>query len=336
MTIHTWKAKGKGGFNHDVCSYDFFIKDHCVSCGWSFSEIEERKNIETLDDYKAFFKKYTKKNWNQQGVHQLFDNVKRGDFIWVRCGGVYYVAKVSQSPRELFCFDISKEATDYDCSAKLANIDWKIVGKEDAAPGSVSTYTHNIGAFIRVDANEEKLEDLPYTATSYYSAIRFGAISPREKKRLKRGALFNLIGYAAAEDLVALWLYDKFNYVVIPSTNKIGTQKYEFVLVDASKKHGIYKNRRIYIQVKNGLVSLESKNYTIPLLNNVNEELWLVTTSGSIDGDNNKQIVRYNFNGSNKYIEKSYDINELLEFAFNSQNINILPNSISRFLKYFK
>ncbi|MFT8744483.1 MAG: hypothetical protein ABF767_12550, partial [Lentilactobacillus hilgardii] len=80
----------------------------------------------------------------------------------------------------------------------------------------------------------------------------------------------------------------------------------------------------------------KKRHFHIGVDNNVNEELWLVTTSGSIDGDNNKQIVRYNFNGSNKYIEKSYDINELLEFAFNSQNINILPNSISRFLKYFK
>lgn len=120
MTIHAWKIKGKGGSDHDIKSYEFFIKNHCVSCGWSFSEIEERKNIETLDDYKAFFKKYTKKDWNQQGVHQLFDNVKRGDFIWVRCGGVYYVAKVSQSPRSYFLSHYSKKAR---WSVKLVVVD---------------------------------------------------------------------------------------------------------------------------------------------------------------------------------------------------------------------
>ena len=39
MTIHAWKIKGKGGSDHDIKSYEFFIKNHCVSCGWSFPNV---------------------------------------------------------------------------------------------------------------------------------------------------------------------------------------------------------------------------------------------------------------------------------------------------------
>lgn len=72
------------------------------------------------------------------------------------------------------------------------------------------------------------------------------------------------------------------------------------------------------------------------MLSNKNEELWLVTTAGSIDGDKNKRIAQYYLDDSCNLTEKNYNINELLDFAFDPHNTNILPASISQFIKYFK
>ncbi len=331
MTIHAWKIKGKGGSDHDIKSYEFFIKNHCVSCGWSFPNVPGREKINTFEDYKEFWNKQIKENhwnskWGYQSVHQLFENVRKGDFIWVRCNGIYYVAEIPDKPKNLFHFDVGEIASSFDCSAMLTDINWMPVGKEDAVPGSVSTYTHNRRAITKVDNHETTLETSQYTATSYYSAILLNKTNLLPPKMIHtRSSLFNLIGYAAAEDLVALWLYDQFNYVVIPSTNKIGTQRYEFVLVDVSKKQGSYKKRRIYIQVKNGTTSLKSNDYT-SLLSNKNEELWLVTTAGSIDSDKSKKIVQYYLDDSRNLIEKNYSINKLLDFAFDSTQYKHSPS----------
>ena len=61
MTIHAWKIKGKGGSDHDIKSYEFFIKNHCVSCGWSFPNVPGREKINTFEDYKEFWNKQIKR-----------------------------------------------------------------------------------------------------------------------------------------------------------------------------------------------------------------------------------------------------------------------------------
>ena len=98
-----WKLKGKGGADHSLRSYDYFIKHHCAACGWSF----ETKSIKTFDDFKQFFSEHAGEDhkWSRQGIHSLFDQVKAGDFLWTRKEGIYYVAKVPREPRELFYFD---------------------------------------------------------------------------------------------------------------------------------------------------------------------------------------------------------------------------------------
>ena len=41
--------------------------------------------------------------------------------------------------------------------------------------------------------------------------------------------LYNCLSPSDCEDLVCLYLYDKANYIAIPSTNKIATELYECV-----------------------------------------------------------------------------------------------------------
>jgi len=339
-TVRTWKAKGKGGGSQKVNSYDYFLKNNIVSCGWSFPDVPGREKISSLKEYEDFWEKQIKKeggksNWKRQGVHQLFDVVKKGDFIWTRKDGIYYVAEVKKEPTELFKFDTSSDAVEYDCSAQLTDIKWIRVGTEEDVPGSVSVYTKNRSAICKVDNrdNEIVLDGERYTTTSVISALFAGTLNSDDINNLNRLDLFNLLGYSEVEDLVALWLYNKYGYVVIPSTNKIGTEKYEFVLIDTTKnKNNEYdSSRRIYIQVKNGNVNLSSSKYT-DLIKSKNEEVWLVTTLGHIDDDIENKIKRLNFGGS----EEKYGINELLDFAFDIENKNIIPNSIYRWIELIR
>jgi hypothetical protein len=54
-TIRTWRIKGKGGGDHNIKSHEYFIKNNCLSCGWSFPDNVGRIGIVTLDDYKRFW-----------------------------------------------------------------------------------------------------------------------------------------------------------------------------------------------------------------------------------------------------------------------------------------
>ena len=340
--IHTWKAKGKGGINHKIESHKFFIKNDCVACGWSLEDYPNRSSIQSLEDYKKAWKECVKNyNWGNQGVHHLFDNLKKGDFIWTRSNGIYFVTKLDKNPNELFHFDTSEEAKEYDCSAHL-KVSWVKIGKEDSVPGSISTYSRNSNSIIRVDNNDvtQVIDGVEYTAISLFSSIVIKdriSFSKIEDRRM----LFKFIGPSSTEDLVALWLYDKFNYVTIPSTSKTGTQSYEFVLIDSTRneKNEYLKNRKIYIQVKNDNSAIEPKEY-LKLITSDEEELWLISTLGHVckkdssDYEDNS-IVRYRKNGS-AFDVKTFDVQELLDFVFNANKQKIIPSAITTWLKYFE
>jgi hypothetical protein len=275
-----------------------------------------------------------------QGVHHLFENLKQGDYIWTRSNGKYYVAQVHKSPSELFYFDVSEEAAKSDCSAQLKDISWVEVGKEESVPGAVSTFTSNMASIFKIDNYETTIwvGDTEYSVTSLFSSLAIGNrinFSIENKKML-----FKLIGPSNAEDLVALWLFDKFNYITIPSTNKTGTQLYEFVLVDATKNfNGEYaNNRNIYIQVKNGDGLIQPSKY-LDILRDEIDELWLISTLGSIGKiDSNEiepqSIVRYR-RIAGEIRKEFFEIENLIDFALNKSNNNILPKSISKWQEFF-
>ena len=181
--VNTWRAKGNGGPKHDIKSYDYFIENNCVSCGYSFPDDTGREQINSLSDYKKMFNKLNNKvNWKRQGIHLLFDNVKKGDFIWTRRSGQYYVAEVTDSPENLFCFD----ATSFDCSAQLTNIEWHLVGTEDVVPGSVSVYNFR-SAIGRIDSKESvyEINDVEYTSTGLFSALKSKALKNKDTTNVK-------------------------------------------------------------------------------------------------------------------------------------------------------
>lgn len=324
--VRTWFAKGSSG-SVGKRSSKYFIENNCVSCGWSLDGIAVRNEINnSLERYKEIWgKEYGEsRNWGYQGVKQLFDNLKKGDYIWTRHEGVYYLAKVEDKPENLFSFDSSQNALDYDCSAHLKNIKWKKIGTEEAVPGSVSTYSRNRKALIRIDNHNEIIDKM--TLLSIFSANQLGDkidFSINSKKEI-----FKYLDPNNIEDLCALWLFKKYGYIVIPSTNKLSTEKYEFVLVDPES----CDQKLIYVQVKNGRTEIDPYKYK-ELLTNELDELWIFTPRGSIKNINSNDrsrihIGRYKLGSSGFILKRKYEIDELIDFVKNKENRNIIPRKI--------
>ena len=256
--------------------------------------------------------------------------MQKNDYVWILNNGIYYVAQIPNNPKDLFQYTNSKEFVKNDASAHIKNIDWIQVGTEEAVPGSVSTAKGRLrGAFQRIDNNEfrKRIGGDGYTLTSL---IAKQVISEKAcRYTLKKQEIFDLMGSTELEDLLGMWLSAKEGYVIIPSTNKIGTQKYEYVMVDGSGK----SNKKIYIQTKNGNINLNTNDYQNLVSINSQNEVWLLTTKGKINGDSKLKFLK--FSGKKEKIVQ-HELNELIEFIFDQQNRNILPPTITNWLNIFK
>lgn len=336
--VNTWLVKGRGNYQTKrVISSKYFIENNCVSGGWGDPATNYSESVNDFYSYRDKWNemyKY-KKNWKNQGIYHLFETVKIGDFLWTRLEGVYYVAEVKANPLDLFYIDDSPEAIMYDCVVQLKDIEWKKCGTEESVPGSISTFSRNRNSIFKVDT-KETVED-GYSLTSLFSKK---VLYPNTKALFTdKNMILYLIGYSGLEDIVALWLYDKYNYVTIPSTNKTSTEKYEFVLVDGSKNNNDYVDtKKIYIQTKNGKNTLNFKDYE-DLISNTKNELWLVSSRGQVlDSFNdsiNNNIVRYNI-VNNIVNREIHQINEIISFIFDKKKEALLPQSIITFKLLFE
>lgn len=330
---HSHFNKAKSGDAHDIDCAEFFINEGILSAGWS--KIESEKKMTTIEEYKeAFLKQYSSINWNKQGVHYLFENVQKGDYVWITNRGVYYVAEITKSPEDSFKFDNSKEFLKYDSAPHIEGLEWIRVGTEECVPGSVSTAKGRLRSTIqKIDNGDELTGDndkKQYTTTSFYAKHLIN----REKKfydnpeppEINRDKIFSFLDPSSLEDLVAMFLFNKYGYIVIPSTNKISTQSYEYVMIDPKSDSG----KKIYVQTKNGAVDITSNNYQELVLENRENEVWLLTTRGRIDKVKNNHFVKMTAEGL-----EEFQLTQLVDFLFNERNTHVIPPYIKKWIEMF-
>ncbi|MBR5595882.1 MAG: hypothetical protein IKW30_00550 [Lachnospiraceae bacterium] len=116
-----------------------------------------------------------------------------------------------------------------------------------------------------------------------------------------------------AEDLVCMWLFKKYGYVTIPSSNKISTQKYECVLLDTKAK----ERKHVYVQVKKGAVDLNAEDYK-----DLAGDVYLLTTEGTVANAENY---------SNVHVVSS---KEIFDFATDPVNATIIPENIEFWIRF--
>lgn len=314
-------ATGKNELEEDEKS----IKDDFEK----YKKIIEKNNYETIKgEKKSFF--YGKVNPNLIRLN----NLKKDDLIWIRSKGKYHLGRVTEKSHYLYAYRDSQKNSDIlklGINNQFTDIDWCEVGSESDIPGCILIAFYQREALIEID--EKFVVDI--SQILYNKKDNYYKIS--NKLENNKTNFYSLLSPNDCEDLLYFYLYHKFKYIVIPSTNKINTQNYEFVMLNSNNR-----DEKIYIQVKNGEVNIEINNYK-----NFRGEIYLLTTRGNvlkngkiltknnIDMNNGKIL---NLDGSfkgNIFIINPEALYKFAKEAYKDETI-LMPQSILQWFKYLE
>ena len=314
-------ATGKNELEEDEKS----IKDDFEK----YKKIIEKNNYETIKgEKKSFF--YGKVNPNLIRLN----NLKKDDLIWIRSKGKYHLGRVTEKSHYLYAYRDSQKNSDIlklGINNQFTDIEWYEVGSESDIPGRILVAFYQKETLIEIDEKSVvAISQIIYNKKDNYYKIS-------NKLENNKTNFYSLLSPNDCEDLLYFYLYHKFKYIVIPSTNKINTQNYEFVMLNSNNRDG-----KIYIQVKNGEVNIEINNYK-----NFRGEIYLLTTRGNvlksgkiltknnIDMDNGKIL---NLDGSfkgNIFIINPEALYEFAKEAYKDETI-LMPQSILQWFKYLE
>ena len=314
-------ATGKNELEEDEKS----IKDDFEK----YKKIIEKNNYETIKgEKKSFF--YGKVNPNLIRLN----NLKKDDLIWIRSKGKYHLGRVTEKSHYLYAYRDSQKNSDIlklGINNQFTDIDWCEVGSESDIPGCILIAFYQREALIEIDKKfVVDISQILYNKKDNYYKIS-------NKLENNKTNFYSLLSPNDCEDLLYFYLYHEFKYIVIPSTNKINTQNYEFVMLNSNNR-----DEKIYIQVKNGEVNIEINNYK-----NFRGEIYLLTTRGNvlksgkiltknnIDMDNGKIL---NLDGSfkgNIFIINPEALYKFAKEAYKDETI-LMPQSILQWFKYLE
>lgn len=336
------------------------IKRKMVAIGWTLREdiyneltMSEKNKLEknekliknNFKEYKKIIEQETyetikgeKKKFFNGKINNSLNNLKKlkeNDLVWIRSKGKYYLGRITEKSHYLYAYRDSKKDSDIlklGINNQFTDVEWLEIGDESDIPGSIST------SFIRGTA----LRRIKQKGSLEISQILYNRHIKKDHYPINKienniENFYSLLSPTGCEDLLYFYLYHKFKYIVIPSTNKINTQNYEFVMLNSNNRDG-----KIYIQVKNGEVNIEINNYK-----NFRGEIYLLTTRGNvlksgkiltknnIDMDNGKIL---NLDGSfkgNIFIINPEALYEFAKEAYKDETI-LMPQSILQWFKYLE
>lgn len=207
--------------NHNRDDY----KKYCIDSnilGWGWQRGDNAKEVYSLEDYH---KNYGKSKSLSVACNQIAP-MKEGDYVWTYVDGQWYLGKVFGN----FIFNAPDDYLKFGMQRKCK---WKPIENKDLIPGNILTYSRKDGTIRRVENNASFVK---------YCQYLYGDLA-EEPKNLN---FWDLIHYEDLEDMVGLYLQKEENYLVFPSTNKIGTKDYEYKLIKKIEPH-----KKAIIQCKN-------------------------------------------------------------------------------------
>lgn len=303
---------------------DLYLNKGVLAMGWSindkhleehnFSEDEktkickQRSAIKSYDDYEALIKEWKVYGGSvDDNVRRLYYNVKPDDLVWIRDKGIYYLGRVGENSQ--WIYDSSQALLDMDSTTQRTNIEWIRVGDESSVPGSVTI------AFI----SGKTLQRINSRAVEIFSQHYYNTKNRNEHYKdlvikANKETLYSLLSPTDCEDLVCAYLFSKYKYIIIPSTNKKGTELYECVLFDPKDRS------HVYIQVKKGNVDIDANAFR-----HLQGKVFLFTSEGSVKNlDSNDENI------------KCISPEELFKFAISDEAKNIVSDSISYWTEYMR
>ena len=262
--------------DNDVAALGWSIKDDHIKNynPEAIIEIQEkRKNIEDINQYYDVVRTYGLYGINNKKrliAVDMLRKIEKGDYIWMRDNGIYYLGHVTEKSEYIYNSD--EDALDFDAANQITEVKWKRIGDESQVPGAVAT------AFIRGRTIQRINKDYMFE----YAEYAFGGnplILENSSEEFLQQLFYDCLSPNDCEDLVCLYLYDKANYIAIPSTNKIATELYECVLVNP------INGKLAYPQVKKGNKELNINDYIELIKDHPNKEVYLFTSEGKVQGD---------------------------------------------------
>lgn len=263
---------------------NYCLKHKVAALGWSIKddhikkynpeaiiEIQEkRKQIKTIDEYYDVVRTYglygIKKDKSLSAIDMLKE-VEKGDYIWMRDNGIYYLGHVGNNLR--YKYNFRNKALEHDAANQIKGVLWKPIGDESQVPGVIAT------AFIRGRTLQRVKKAYMYEYASFIYNGTPLVLNIKSNESLKQ-LFYDCLSPSDCEDLVCLYLYDCKGYVTIPSTNKIATELYECVLVDP------LNGKWAYPQVKKGEVKLNTNKYIDLIKDNPNKEVYLFSSEDQV------------------------------------------------------
>mgnify|MGYP000895856951 CR=1 FL=1 len=259
--------------DNDVAALGWSIKDDHIKNynPEAIIEIhEKRKNIEDINQYYDVVRTYGLYGINRKKrliAVDMLTEVEKGDYIWMRDNGIYYLGYVGNNLR--YVYNPSIDALEHDAANQIEDVEWKPIGDESQVPGVIAT------AFIRGRTLQRVRKAYMYEYASFIYNGKPLVVNVESNESLKQ-LFYNCLSPSDCEDLVCLYLYDKANYIAIPSTNKIATELYECVLVNP------LNGKLAYPQVKKGDVELNTNKYIDLVKNNPNKEVYLFSSEDQV------------------------------------------------------
>ena len=319
--MNIWRLQTKTANNDSAKIADYCRENNIIAIGWTLKlekneltkeeydkKMLEREQITTFEEYEAFIKNndlYGKKV--NENVNRFYWHIKPNDLVWMRSKGVYYLGRVTEKSK--WFFNTSQEAYDKDAANQYSDIEWHCIGDESNVPGVIAT------AFIR----GMTLQRINKSGVAEFSRYIF---NQKSGKKIYNDfsvsdpfdTFYNLLSTEDCEDLLCLWLYSKFRYIAIPSTNKKATELYECVLKNPETGECIYPQAKAYIDD----YKLSKDSYT-----HLDGDVWLFAARGKIHETPNKKYDKIHV----------ADPRELYDFVGSEEAANILPESILNWYK---
>lgn len=302
---------------------DICINNNVMALGWSLKDkhlegkniaekdkkiiSEDRSKIKSFDDYYNIVIKYNVypgRGFNC--IKRLYYDVKPDDLIWIRNSGIYYLGKVEEGSRWSYLGE--EDMLRKDASNQRTDVTWLRAGDEGDIPGAIATSLIRGSTLQRI-----KKEGVEEYSKLLYNKLNHCAFYKDVKLSNTMDSFYSLLSTDDCEDLLCLWLYYRYKYVVIPSTNKKSTELYECVLKN------IENNEKIYVQVKIG-TAINADNYK-----HLNGSVYLFNTKNNI----------YNIDTVNNNI-KAVDAKVLYDFAMSAEGEKYLSPSILHWVSFLK
>lgn len=291
----------------------YCLDNKVAAMGWCFYD-DSRDALKKGRDKVKDFDSYSEwcKQWDDCGVDgsvdRLANKIKIGDLIWMynKNDGFYYIGRCNS----LYRFNTSEDAIKNDACNQVG-VEWYKYAdtSQGLVPGAIITSLIRGLTFCQIHK----------TGVESFSKYAFNMASNKEvfkdiEFKIDKENFFSMLSNDDCEDLLYLYLYSKYGYVCIPSSNKKGTKDYEYDMVDP--KTGTH----YYAQVKQQESPLDASDYS-DFVQRYKNKIYFLST--------NSEVINIQSLGE---FGEIVDPEKVYEFALSDESQNLLSKSMKFWL----